>query len=418
MENANKVLKALAQITRISNKADLSLDHKLQRILEEIVTLIGTDRASIMLMRGRKSLEVKASTNPDLIGVLVPTDSDTPSAWVVRNKRPLYVDKSSEKSFGDTAGNYRKNAFFCVPLLLDDRVAGVMSVTEKRTGDKLTLLERELLLEVCGHFIKTIEVERLRALLQERRDDLRKKNKRLRELEKVKNDLFNMLIHDLKGPIAELMSLQSILGGMIEDEETLTVLGAARTALAGLYRMVTNLLDVVRLEEGKVSINRVSVSPMGLVREAVEKISALASMKEVRLSTKFHPRPSAAPLFGDMDLLSRILQNLLNNAVKYSSIGDQVEAGYLHPHDRAITFFVKDQGPGVPDKYRDKIFGKFFCIENHREERAMSSGLGLAFCKLAVEAHGGEIGVEDLEGPGANFYFTLPLDDAPPETSA
>lgn len=403
------ILDTLAAISRISNDPSLGLEKRLSLLLSEIVRGLGTERASIMLVRGGRNLEVVASTVSGLAGVRVSLSLDTPATWVYRNGKPLYVDESTDNpAAGTNPSRYRKSAFFCAPLVFQGKTLGVLSVTERLGEDRLTEVERELLLQIASHFISAIEVSRLSDLLKKRRADLREKNKRLRELEKIKNELFNMLIHDLKGPITELFSVHEILAETLtgDDKEALE---AGSAALTGLFQMVTNLLDVVRMEEGRLPLSLEATDAAQALGRAEGRLSVLLGLKGIRLlKERSAKRPPL--ILADTELLVRIFQNLLTNAIEHSEIGGAIEAGFFEEPEGRLTMVVRDYGPGVPEEYREKIFDKFARVERGAATRGYSTGLGLAFCRLAVQAQGGSISVSDAN-PGARFTFALPLAD-------
>lgn len=408
METPASLLDTLAEVSRRCHDSSLSPERRLALVLNVIVNSLEVDKASIMMREGRGHLTVRAATRPEIIGVRVPLDSESPSAWVVRNKAPLYVDEENPAGFFHKKDRYVKHAFFSVPLMRGKRVIGVLNVTEKRDSDLISETERKLVLDLCARFITALENERLAGLLRKRERDLKEKNRALKNLERVKNDLFNMLVHDMKGPIAEISCLHSILAENVSGENR-QILSAADAACGGLSQMVTNLLDVVRLEEGKLIPVTAPVDPSALLAEAITGLSAFALLKDISFVRQEFPLPGAAPLVADRTLVLRVLTNLLTNAIRHSPVGLLVEAGFLYPSSREIAFFVKDEGAGVPEAMREKIFDKFARVEDGREERSFSTGLGLAFCKLAVEAHGGRIRVEDAAPRGSRFFFTLPL---------
>jgi len=114
--------------------------------------------------------------------------------------------------------------------------------------------------------------------------------------------------------------------------------------------------------------------------------------------------------WGDRGVLLRVLQNLLSNAIHYSPPGETIDVGFRYLKSREIEFFVKDCGPGVPAEYQESIFDKFAQIEKKRDGRIYTTGLGLTFCKMAVDAHRGKIGVKSETRKGSRFWFVVPLE--------
>ncbi len=409
MTQEKRLLQVLIAITNISNNKKLAFETKLQQVLLEVVSCMEAKRGSIMLLKGRKVLEVAASTNPELIGARQPLEETSPSAWVVKNKAPLYVDKNTEHpSFLQKGGQYTKSAFFLAPIISDNKVTGVLSVTDKIGEDLFDSGEQEILMEITGQVISALETQRLTKSLKKSRRTLEKKNLQLTKLEKLRTDLFNMLIHDLKGPISEVVANLDILSYTTNGENGQYV-ESAQMGCDTLMAMVSNLLDIARFEERKLQLIRERIDPEDLVKEALGRLSRVGKTKELKFVEDFPPPEKKAPFLGDRGILLRVLQNLLSNAITYSPSGEAVNVGFEYLKSSQIMFFVKDSGPGVPPKYEEAIFDKFMQLDKKADGRVYTTGMGLTFCQMAVKAHRGKIGVEGQVPHGSRFWFVLPL---------
>lgn len=405
-------LKAMLAIMQISQQRSLRFTTKLQRIIEHVTACLDSERGSIMILRGRQTLEVVASTIPALLGVKQPLTGDTPSTWVFKNKRILYVGPSVESIFFQTkSGTYKREAFLVAPIFKKNRVLGVLSITEKKGSDAFDQDERELLLATAGQVIYTLEAERLNAAMKKNRLVIARKNQALKKLERIRTELFNMLIHDLKGPLSEIVAHLDILSYTVSGED-LEYVQAARNGCDTLFRMVTDLLDITRLEEGALSLVPEKIVVRGLLHEAMLGLSGMAQTHGVAFHEVVPDNAQAVVLIGDRGLLMRVLQNLLINAIQHSSSGAPVEAGVeLVGND--VRLYVQDQGPGIAPELHDAVFQKFFQITKQRDGRRYSTGLGLTFCKLAVDAHRGTIHVVSDGVKGSRFIITLPLPSPP-----
>lgn len=408
MTGDKKLLEVLISINAIFNDEGLELDQKLQHVLHEIVRCVPAKRASIMLMKGLKSLEVVASTNTELIGVKQRLDEESPSAWVIKHRAPLYVDNIANSDiFQKRFDHYKGDAFFLVPLIGNKKVIGVLSVTDKMGEDIFSREEQKALLNIVGQLISAFENQRLKRKSR----TLQQKNLRLRKLERLKTELFNMLIHDLKGPISELISNLDILSYTLSGEN-LGYVESAESACNTLYRMVSNLLDIARFEEDRLELIYEKIDPQGLIKESLAGLFGLVKMKELTFVEKAPSLKTMDSFWGDRGILLRILQNLLTNAINYSPLGETIEVGFEYLKSSEIEFFVKDNGPGVSPEYQEVIFNKYFQLEKKNDGRIYTTGLGLTFCKMAVEVHRGKIGVEsDSPIKGSRFFFSLPLDN-------
>lgn len=234
-------------------------------------------------------------------------------------------------------------------------------------------------------------------------DTLQENFERLKELERLRDSLTNMIIHDLRSPLSVTMGYLDFLRGEISgklDEEELDLIRRARESADEINVMITSLLDVSRLESGKM--------PLDITESNLEDITqwALAdelTLKGVRLKLELPAEP--VPVRCDLGLISRVIGNLVGNAFKYSPEESTVTVRIASDEGKA-RFFVTDAGPGIPLEDQKRIFEKFGQVKGTR--RVHSTGLGLTFCKLAIEAQGGSIGVNSEVGRGSTFWFSLP----------
>lgn len=230
------------------------------------------------------------------------------------------------------------------------------------------------------------------------------------ELEQMRADLTHMVVHDLRNPLGSIMgSLQLIHTAFVEHDETLPVSKLLRIAMRSgqkLYLLIDSLLDLGRLETGDTELKKVFVDIDSIAQEAVDQIEPFALSKRQMVSMEI--APGLPKVFADRDLVLRVLTNLLDNAVKFTRKDGRITLGVEQDGDD-MAFTVSDTGIGISPEYQHRIFDRFLRLENADEVKG--TGLGLAFCKLAVEAHGGRIWVESEEGQGSRFKFTLPVED-------
>jgi two-component system sensor histidine kinase/response regulator len=240
-------------------------------------------------------------------------------------------------------------------------------------------------------------------------EQLQQNYQRLQELERLRDDLTHMIIHDLRSP------LNTVFLGMTELEEIGELneaqremvsisMGAGETMLG----IINDLLDISKMESGSLQLECQEITAADLINAAVKQCAASAKAQNVALSAKLEP--SLPRFLVDEAKLLRTLVNLLGNALKFTPSGGTVTvAAESDKGSASLRFSVNDTGEGIPSEAFGRIFEKFGQVETRHSGRTMSTGLGLAFCKLAVEAHGGQIGVESVPGEGSTFSFTIPL---------
>jgi PAS domain S-box-containing protein len=229
-----------------------------------------------------------------------------------------------------------------------------------------------------------------------------------RELEQARDDLTHMLVHDLRNPLGVILSAFGLLTmarsqPLPEQDDEVITLGQQAT-----YRMmelVNAILDVSRFESGQMPVNREPTDLKPLIEDALQLQSVLADQKRIRLSEVLPDDLPSALI--DRALMSRVIQNLVGNAIKFTpEDGSIFVSAAVDTTDRSsLCLTIRDTGPGISPEIQGRLFQKFVT----GQVAGRGSGLGLAFSRLAVEAHGGRIWVESQIGQGTTFYFTLPI---------
>jgi two-component system sensor histidine kinase/response regulator len=233
-------------------------------------------------------------------------------------------------------------------------------------------------------------------------EQLQKNYKRLEEVEKLRDDMRNMIVHDLRTPLTSVIVGVEMLekhGKLNQDQRAMMTIAASGGKT--LLGMINDLLDVEKMESGSTQLQYSELSAGALISDAVDQIASLA--EDARTSLLIDIAPALPRFDGDEGKLSRTLVNLIGNAIKFTAAGTvTITASQDEQH---IRFAVRDTGDGIPSESFERIFEKFGQLDSRR----VGTGLGLAFCKLAVEAHGGRISVESQAGIGSTFSFTVPI---------
>jgi len=250
-----------------------------------------------------------------------------------------------------------------------------------------------------------------------RRDfELTRLNARLVELDQVKSEFVSVAAHQLRTPLTGIKwTLSSLLK---EGEKTFSadqkkILEDAFKATNHLIELINDLLNVARLEEGRFGFNIRQQSLLPLAQKIAERFRLAAKEKGVTLITRL---PEELPLFMlDPEKMDIVLDNLLDNAIKYTPSGGNVEFAIAMEGDRA-KISVKDSGIGIPDAQRHRMFSKFFRAQNAQLKQTSGTGLGLYVSKNIVEKHGGALSFESQEGKGTTFIIILPASGNVPQS--
>ncbi len=251
---------------------------------------------------------------------------------------------------------------------------------------------------------------RVRSLLKLKAatDALEESYRKLRELEKVRDDLMKMIVHDLKTPLTSVLATLEMVGDGDFGDVTLDqrrALSDAETKAEELLGLIGDLLEVAKVEETGIVLNVEPIAPGAFLAEVLHEWHVRFTQEGATAETSVS---EDAPTFdADKALLKRVFSNILQNALTHSGNAIRLKLSVRGEAD-GLLFAIEDNGPGIPEEFHDLIFQKFGRVKTGHVPRVRSSGLGLAFCKLVVEAHGGRIWVRSTQGHGSTFYVQLP----------
>ncbi|MCA9975132.1 MAG: GAF domain-containing protein, partial [Anaerolineales bacterium] len=232
-----------------------------------------------------------------------------------------------------------------------------------------------------------------------------------RLLERMRDDLMHTMVHDLRGPLTSIavsLHLLDLLTSELNDERSRSTLLRAHKSMETVMELVNAILDISRLESGRMVLNLEALSLSRLAADLLDWQLPLLNDKNLNLELAI---PDDLPqVRGDNELLNRVLQNLLGNAIKFTPEGGTIGLKATHiPETMHVQVIVSDTGSGIPAEIKDRIFQKF--TKGGQEESG--SGLGLYFCKMVIEAHGERIWVGESVGQGTAVHFTLPVAQNP-----
>lgn len=245
--------------------------------------------------------------------------------------------------------------------------------------------------------------------MQKRVARLGEEKEQLQELLQLREELEAMVVHDLRNPLNTVIMALGLVERMkddVRDPETFTLaMRLAKGAANRMNKLIATLLDIARLEAGKLVLNITEFDLAPLLREVIEMEQASVA-KPVEIVA---PTLPGLMVKADREVLWRVVSNLIGNALKFAPASSRIEVTAQHLKDKTLRINVIDAGPGIPEGERERIFEKFTRIKDTECGSYSGMGLGLTFCRMAVEAHGGSIWVE--EGPsgiGSCFSVQLP----------
>ncbi len=392
--------------------ASIDFDSILQTILEETVRVLGARGGSILLIdEANAALIFRAVVGPrseGLLGLKLPFGQGV-IGWVAKTGQPALVDdvRKDERFYrgiDQTTGLTTTN-IVAVPLLIKRNVIGVLEMVNKVEGqfDEEDLSVTETLAQWAAVAIENAQlVHDLRA----RALELEKAYAELTEADKIKDELIQNVSHELRTPLTFILGYVELLAagdlGPL-TEAHVNALNIVKRKCMALTKVVNDIVALRRLEVA--GLDRRPVSLNGLIAQAAEAARITAEKSVQSVAAELPPRDVVASI--DEERVGQVLDNLLNNAIKFSPSTGRILLR-LQDLEGDIRVEVEDQGIGIaPDKV-ERIFERFYQVDGSSTRRYGGVGLGLAICKEIVDAHGGKIWAESAPGRGSRFIFTLP----------
>ncbi len=246
--------------------------------------------------------------------------------------------------------------------------------------------------------------------LQGQVSELKSERERLLELQQMRQDLVDFLVHDMRHPLTNIVGALALLQMTLandSDDERNELMSMAVTSVARLSRLIETLLEVSRLESGNFPLARSEIQVPFLLNDVARQMEVLARRNHVTVQVE--AAETLPPLRADRALVERVLTNLMDNALKYAPAYGIISLSASVVPNTEMLIAISDTGPGIPPDQRERVFEWFAQIGDDKLKRP-GFGLGLTFCRLAVEAHGGHIWVESGDDDvGTKFIFALPL---------
>lgn len=233
-----------------------------------------------------------------------------------------------------------------------------------------------------------------------------------KEVELRVSEFYSVVSHELRTPLTSIRGALGLVEGGIVGEvspEVLELITIARNSSDRLIRLINDILDLRKIEAGKIELRLGPIALSDMVQKTVSGITGYSVEKNVSVTTNVD---FDAEIFVDSDRIIQVLTNLLSNAIKFSEQGETVELKAVHRDDEHIRFSVIDHGIGLEECDQERLFQKFQQLDSSDSRKSEGTGLGLAISKALVEFHGGTMGVNSQKGVGSEFWIELPLNSA------
>lgn len=281
-----------------------------------------------------------------------------------------------------------------------------LTVDNSNTSDNRPQDTIDIILTLVG---KTASNVNNAVAIRKKNLQLKEANKKIQESNQMMKDLTSMIVHDMRVPLTAIAGSLEMLDAQIGKSiapQASKLLDIALSSSRMLINMVSDLQDISKMEEKKLNLSLSPTCVQSMINQAVRSVELSAHKKKIRLQVEIDE--SLPEIMVDAERMTRVILNLLNNAIKFTPSGGNVAIKAYRDDKHRIYIAVSDTGEGIPTESQSRIFDKFFQLESSGRKRRSSSGLGLAYCKMMTEAHGGSISVDSKPGMGSTFTVVLP----------
>ena len=409
LKDRNRELLILRKISE-TVLGSLDLRSVLDRVLEQAMESGTFDFGNIRLLDGSgQMLEVAASRGyrePENILRHRKISRSLDGAWSIFGDRlfhePCIEENVQAREGLKTLKREGAQSFIDVPVRAENEAFGIIQLAS-RTPHKFNPEEVNLLVTIGNQMGLAIQKAQLY-------DETKRQAVELEKASKMQADFTAMIAHDLRSPLMSITGTTEVMMdgmfGVVNDEQKKWLAKILANG-SSMVNLVSDFLDVSKLEAGYVDIHAEATDLGELLQKSLDNCLILAQKKNIIVRKIIDP--SIPPVHADARRLDQVLGNLISNAIKFTSEGGEIEVAAAQADATEAKVWVKDNGAGIPADEIDYLFNKYRQGSNNKDCGPKGTGLGLVICKMIVKAHGGKIWVDSEVGKGSTFYFSLPL---------
>lgn len=382
----------------ISSISDL--ERCLRILVNRIADLMSVEIVSLMLMDAEKSalmIKIAKGLDEEIVKEARVQLGDNIAGWVAKTGEPLLIeDISKDPRFVKRSSRYYTDSLLSVPLKVGNRVIGVINVNNKVSKDIFRREDLDILKTVADLAGVAIESAHLHEEVKAR--------------DKTRLDFISNVSHELRTPLAVIKeAVCSILDGICGsvNEEQKKSLEMAKQNAERLARLINELLELGKAESKQTPMKRSLFDLSRVIRNILTSLKVLAKDKGISLTAVLPDEK--VEIWGDVDKVTQVLTNLIDNAIKYNKPNGKVEIG-LEVVVSSVRIYISDTGAGISKEDLGKIFDRFYRVQMCVEGKTPGTGLGLSITRDILAMHGGEISVESEPNKGSKFTIVLPKD--------
>jgi signal transduction histidine kinase len=407
LRRENTRLRALIPLYELSRAfmSTMDLDRLMKQVVELSQEATGADRCSLMLLdkeSGTLTIRAAVGLPEEIIAGVHLQLGEGIAGWAAQTGEILLLNDPQEvpPEIRKIMVRAEIGSALCVPLKSQNQVTGVLNLTKFAGTPPFTEVDRDLVSILAGQVAIAIENARLFTEIQRAYEELK-------ELDRLKSEFINIASHELRTPLAIISAYAELLEGET-TEQGREFLKTLRQSAAQLARLTEDMVNLQHLERGELPLRMAQVSLLEILTEVVQRYIPLAEAKQQSFEVEV---PTHLPAVrADPDKLELIVGNLCSNAVKFTPPGGHIRVS-AEDHGNEVRILVADTGPGIPPEARERIFDRFYQVQESLTREHGGLGLGLSIVKGLVELHGGRVWVESEEGKGSTFIVSLPKEN-------